>query len=107
MSRYPHGRRRFRNLLLLTVVGTLSLLLAACGKASASSSTSEPSYCAGRTPLSKPLTPSQWATCWKYGWDEPTTTAVVRIAHDFGHTALPVLIVVAIIALAVKLLISR
>ena len=104
MSRYPHGRP-FRNLLLATVVATVSVLLVACGKASAS--THEPSYCAGRTPLSKPLSPSQWATCWKYGWDEPTTSAVTRVAHDFGHTALPALIVVAIIALAVKLLISR
>jgi hypothetical protein len=104
MSRHPKGRP-FRNLLLLTVAATLSLLLAACGKAS--SSTSEPPYCAGRTPLSKPLSPSQWAACWKYGWDEPTTTAVVRVAHDFGHTVLPALIVVAIIALVVKVLITR
>jgi hypothetical protein len=103
MSRYQHGRP-FRNLLLLTVAATLSLLLAACGKASASSSTSEPPYCGGRTPLSKPLSPSQWATCWKYGWDEPTTNAVARFAHDFGHTALPALIVVAIIALVVVLI---
>jgi curli biogenesis system outer membrane secretion channel CsgG len=105
MSRHPR-RRPFRNLLLLTAVAALSVLLAACGRASASS-TSEPSYCAGRTPLSKPLSPSQWATCWKYGWDQPTTTAVVRVAHDFGHTALPVLIVVAIIALALRMLLSR
>lgn len=101
MSRYPK-RRPFRNFLLLTVVATVSVLLAACGKASAS--TPEPSYCAGRTPLSKPLSPSQWATCWKYGWDEPTNMVVARLAHDFGHTALPALVVVVIIVLAVMLI---
>jgi hypothetical protein len=31
----------------------------------------EPSYCVGRTLLSKPLTPSQWATCWNYGMHQP------------------------------------
>ena len=65
----------------------------------------EPSYCAGRT-LSKPLTPSQWTTCVKHGWNEPTT-AVARLGHDFGHSVLPALIVLAVIFLAVRALIRR
>ena len=44
----------------------------------------EPSYCVGRILPGKPLSPSQWATCWKYGWDESTTVAS-RIGYDFGH----------------------
>lgn len=66
----------------------------------------EPSYCVGRTMLSKPLSLSQWSTCLKYGWNEPTTTAA-RLGHDFGHSALPALIVLAIIFVAVRALIRR
>jgi hypothetical protein len=55
----------------------------------------EPSYC--NIHLGTPLTPSQWMTCWKYGWNEPTTTLVARIGHDFGHDVLPVLIILAVI----------
>jgi hypothetical protein len=55
-----------------------------------------PSYCS--THLVKVLSPSQWATCWKYGWDEPTTNLMSRLGYDFGHNVLPVLIVLAIIA---------
>jgi hypothetical protein len=59
----------------------------------------EPSYCTSL--LGKPRTPSQWATCWKYGWNEPTVAAA-RIGHDYGHNVLPVLIVVGLlVALAV------
>jgi hypothetical protein len=65
-----------------------------------------PSYCAGRTPLSKPLNPAQWATCFKYGWNEPTTTAA-RLGHDFGHSILPALIVLAVIWLVVRAVIRR
>ena len=66
----------------------------------------EPSYCAARTLPSKPLTPSQWITCVKYGWNEQTT-AVARLGHDFGHSVLPALIVLAVIFLAVRALIRR
>jgi hypothetical protein len=59
----------------------------------------EPSYCTIH--LGKPLTPSQWLTCWKYGWNEPTTTLVTRIGHDFGHDVLPVLIILAVIVFVV------
>ena len=55
-----------------------------------------PSYCT--THLVKPLSPSQWATCWKYGWDEPTTNLIGRVGYDLGHNVLPVLIVLAIVA---------
>jgi hypothetical protein len=66
----------------------------------------EPPYCAGRNPLSTPLTPGQWATCWRYGWDQPTTT-LAHMSHDFGHAVLPALIVIAIIFLMVRIAISR
>jgi hypothetical protein len=58
----------------------------------------EPSYCA-RNLLSKPLSPSQWATCWKYGWDEPTTGWMSRIGYDFGHDVLPALMVLVVVML--------
>jgi hypothetical protein len=54
----------------------------------------EPSYC--KLHLGA-LTPSEWATCFKYGWDEPTTLAA-RIGHDFGHDVLSVVIILAVIA---------
>jgi hypothetical protein len=57
----------------------------------------EPSYC--KVHLGA-LTPSEWTTCWKYGWDQPTTL-VTRIGYDFGHNVLPVLIIVAVIVLLV------
>ena len=63
----------------------------------------QPSYCVGRILPTKPLTPSQWATCWKYGWDESTNTAS-RFGYDFGHNALPALVVIAVIVLAVIVL---
>ena len=56
----------------------------------------EASYC--KLHLGRPLTPSQWTTCWKYGWNEPTNL-MGRLGHDFGHNVLPVLIVVAVIAI--------
>jgi hypothetical protein len=62
-----------------------------------------PSYCVGRILPAKPLTPSQWVTCWKYGWDESTTTAS-RFGYDFGHNVLPALLVLAVIILAVIVL---
>jgi hypothetical protein len=42
----------------------------------------EPSYC--KLHLGA-LTPSEWATCFKYGWDEPTTLTA-RIATASGIT---------------------
>ena len=45
-------------------------------------------------PAEQPLSLSQWSTCFKYGWSEPTTTAA-RLGHDFGHSALSALIVLA------------
>jgi hypothetical protein len=65
---------------------------------------SEPSYC--KVHLVKPLTPSQWLTCWKYGWNEPTSL-MARIGHDFGHSVLPVLIILAIIVFVVMRIVSR
>ena len=67
----------------------------------------EPSYCDGRTPLSKPLTPSQWATCWNYGMHQPVPGWLTRAGYDFGHNVLPALAVLAVIALAVIVLARR
>lgn len=64
----------------------------------------EPSYC--KIHLVKPLTPSQWLTCWKYGWNEPTSL-IARFGHDFGHSVLPVLIILAIIVFVVMRIVSR
>ena len=59
----------------------------------------EPSYC--KLHLGA-LSPSQWTTCFKYGWNEPTNLAA-RLGHDVGHNVLAVLIIVAVvIALAVR-----
>jgi hypothetical protein len=59
---------------------------------------SVPSYC--KVHLGAPLSPSQWATCWKAGWDEPTTL-MARVGNDFGHNVLPVLIILAVVVLLV------
>lgn len=58
----------------------------------------EPSYC--KIHLGRLLPPSQWTTCWKYGWQEPTTL-MARIGHDAGHNVLPVLIVLGVIVFLV------
>lgn len=55
----------------------------------------EPTYCTVH--LGAPLTPSQWMTCWKYGWDEPTNV-MASLGHDFGHGALLALIAFAVVA---------
>ena len=44
----------------------------------------EPSYCAGRTLLSKPLPPSQWAACWNYGMHQPAPGWLARAATTSG-----------------------
>jgi hypothetical protein len=54
----------------------------------------EPSYCVGRTLLSKPLTPSQWATCWNYGMHQPVPGWLTRIGYYYyyyGHNVAPAL----------------
>ena len=63
----------------------------------------EPSYCTVH--LGAPLSPSQWTTCWKYGWNEPTMMS--RIGYDFGHDVLPALIILAVIAFLVIKSVSR
>ena len=44
-------------------------------------------------------TPSQWETCWKIGWNEPTTGAA-HAGYAAGHSAAPAL-VAALILLAI------
>ena len=58
----------------------------------------EPSYC--KLHVGAPLSPAQWTTCFKYGWNEPANLTA-RIGHDFGHDVLPVLIVIAVIAFVI------
>jgi hypothetical protein len=53
----------------------------------------EPSYC--KLHLGA-LSPSQWTTCFRYGWDEPTNLAS-RLGHDLGHNVLTVLIIVVVV----------
>ena len=67
----------------------------------------EPSYCVGRTLLSKPLTPPQWATCWNYGMHQPAPGWLTRAGYDFGHNGLPLLAVLAVIVVAGILLFAR
>jgi len=64
----------------------------------------EPTYC--KIHLGRPLTPSQWTACWKYGWDEPTTT-MTRLGHAFGHDALLAIIAAAIIVFLIVRSVSR
>ena len=59
-----------------------------------------PSYCVGRTLLSKPPTPSQWATCWKHGMHQPVPGWLTQVGYDFGHNVLPALTVLALIVIA-------
>ena len=59
-----------------------------------------PSYCVGRTLLSKPLPSSQWATCWNYGMHQPVPGWLTRAGDDFGHNVLPALAVLAVIVIA-------
>jgi hypothetical protein len=66
-----------------------------------------PSYCVGRSLVSKPLTPAQWSTCWKYGWHEPVSGWVTRAGYDFGHSVAPALIILAIGFFAVLALMRR
>ena len=63
----------------------------------------EPSYCAGRTLLSKLLTPSQWATCWNYGTHQPAPGWLTRTGYDFGHNVFPALAVLALIVAGIFL----
>jgi hypothetical protein len=66
-----------------------------------------PSYCVGRSLVSKPLTPAQWATCWKVGWHEPVSGWVARAGYDFGHNVAPALIILVIGFFAVLALMRR
>ena len=63
----------------------------------------EPSYC--HLHLGTP-SPSEWTTCFRYGWDEPTNLAS-RIGYDFGHNVLPVLIILGVIAFLILRRMSR
>ena len=66
-----------------------------------------PSYCVGRTLLSKPLPPSQWATCWNYGMHQPVPGWLTPAGYDFGHNVLPALAVLAVIVIAGIFLVRR
>lgn len=61
----------------------------------------EPSYCSGGSLLSKPLSPSRWASCWDYGMHQPVPGWLARVGYDFGHTVASALAVLAVIVVAV------
>ena len=44
----------------------------------------------------------QWQCKWNTGWHQPPSAAVTRAGFDFGHNALPVLIMIAFVLLAIK-----
>ena len=43
-----------------------------------------------------------WAQKWKCGWHQPPSAGVARAGFDFGHNALPVLIMIAFVLLALR-----
>jgi hypothetical protein len=58
-----------------------------------------PSYCPkGDLPGTTVLSPSQWSTCLKAGWDQPTTTAA-NAGAVVGHYAAPTLIGLALLVI--------
>ena len=65
--------------------------------------TTVPSYCSG---WAHAITASQWAQCWKAGWNQPTTTAV-HAGQSAGGQGSTALVVVALIVVAVILLMRR
>jgi len=67
----------------------------------------EPSYCVGRTLLSKPLPPPEWATCWSYGMRQQVPGWLAQAGYDFGHDVLPVLALLALIVVAGIFLVRR
>ena len=67
----------------------------------------EPSYCVGRTVLSKLLTPSHWATCWNYGMHQPVPGWLTRVGYDFGHNVAPALAGLAVMVVAIIFLARR
>jgi hypothetical protein len=44
----------------------------------------------------------RWQCNWNAGWHQPATATVTRAGFDFGHNALPVLIMLAFVLLAIK-----
>ena len=66
----------------------------------------EPSYCVGRTLLSKPPTLPQWLSCAQYGMRQPVPGWLTRVGYDFGHLV-PALAGLAVIVIAVMFLASR
>lgn len=67
---------------------------------------SEPVYC-NRALWTKPLTPSQWQTCWNYGWDKPVSHTVQHAGFVAGESFLPVIAAAVVVALIVLFIRSR
>jgi hypothetical protein len=44
----------------------------------------------------------RWQCNWNAGWHQPASGAAARAGFDFGHNALPVLILLAFVFLAVR-----
>jgi hypothetical protein len=62
-----------------------------------------PAYCTSGTGIH---TPQQWQTCWKLGWQQPTTDAANAGAFT-GHNVAPGVILVAMLIVAALVLLSR
>ena len=43
-----------------------------------------------------------WSQKWKCGWNQPTSATLPHAGYDFGHTALPALVVLAVVILLVR-----
>jgi LPXTG-motif cell wall-anchored protein len=43
-----------------------------------------------------------WQQRWNCGWKQPTSSALPQAGYDFGHTLLPVLVVLAIVIFLVR-----
>ena len=62
-----------------------------------------PGYCTSGTGVH---TAQQWQTCWKLGWQQPTTDAANAGAF-IGHNVAPGAIVVVLLIVAALIVLSR
>lgn len=56
-----------------------------------------PAYCLHRTLASKPLSPAEWGTCFKYGFKyglHLPSTAVAHAGYDLGIVLVPVVLII-------------
>jgi hypothetical protein len=71
--------------------------------AAAKAATAIPGYCTSGHGI---VTPAQWSTCAKLGWNQPTTGAV-HLGTAVGGAGAGVLMVVAVVVLLLLVAMSR